>query len=392
MANPIIFLLGYKSLVAPICFAADILNAARRYGIVYRNQKSNGEYIYLECSLWSARRLIVVCERQGIVFSSIKEHGFPRILTKYRHRYGIFIGIIISIFLLVLSSTVVWDIRIDGEKRLTEKQVLSILDECGICVGSRLSSLDTDVIQNRVIIYSDDISWISINLSGTVAQVEIRESEPRPDTSEEPLAANLVATDDAVICGLEEVRGEIAVKIGDRVNRGDLLVSGIRDSTLKGFSYKAAKGKVLGKVTTDYFVEIPLEYQEKSYQSKVFVEKYIIFFNKMIKIYANNRNLATSCDIIDTVEYADIFSMGELPFGMRTVRYLPYDTVLAKRSAEEAIELALYKLRCLEEELMISDVFSKQLSGDFLDGVYRLDCKSVYLKNIAKQVEVEIVP
>ena len=392
MANPITFIFGYRTITADIAFAADIFNLSRKHGMIYRNQTATEETVRFECSLFTARRLEKLCLEAGICFLSVKERGVPRLFYKYRHRYGIFLGLIISVLLVFLSSTVVWDIRIDGERRLTEEKILADLSMCGINIGSPIRSLDTDVIQNRMIIYSDDISWISINLSGTVAHVEIRESEPIPHEKVKYTAANLVADTDGEIRGFENVRGEIVVKIGDLVRCGDLLVSGIRNSTTQGFSYTCAEGKVNALTESSYSVDIPLKYEKKVYDERKYREKYLIFFNNEIKIYSNNRNSYTSCDIIDTVEYANPFSLGELPFGIRTVRYLSYTYEPAERSAEEAIDLAFFKLRCAEEEMGISDVISKQLSGEFTDGVYRLHSTTTSVKNIAKQVEVILQP
>ena len=84
--------------------------------------------------------------------------------------------------------------------------------------------------------------------------------------------------------------------------------------------------------------------------------------------------------------------MGKLPFGIRTVKHLPYTYESAERSTEEAIDLAFGRLRLIEEELMISDVTSKQFLGSLSDGVYTLRCTAISVKNIAKQQEIKIIP
>ena len=392
MANPITFIFGYRIITADIVFAAQIFNLCRTHGIVYRNQVSDGNTVCFECSLITARKLEKICLSNEIPLISAKDRGVPHLFYKYRHRYGLFFGLVLSILLMFLSSTVIWDIRIDGENRLSEGEIIAALNECGLSVGSPIKKLDVDVIQNRMIIYSDDISWISINLSGTVAHVEIRESEPTPPEKVKYAAANLVAEVDGEVCGFEDVRGEIVVKLGDLVRCGELLVSGIRESKTQGFSYTAAEGKVFAKTESSYSVEIPLKYEKKVYEECKYIEKYLVFFNKDIKIYSNNSKMDTSCDIIDTVEYANPFSLGELPFGIRSVRYISYSYEPHIRSTEEAIDLAFYKLRCKEEEMGITDVISKHLEGEFCEGVYRLSCTSTSVKNIAKQVEVIIQP
>ncbi len=390
MPNPIIFLFGYKTIRADLTHAAKILNLCGFYGIPYRNQECDGNEISLECSLFGTTRLLRLCEKNEIPIISVVSHGLPHLFFSYRRRYGLLVGVIIAAALLFLSGRFLWDVRIDGESRLTEKQVIEELRACGLYVGMPLKKIDADVIQNRVMIYSDDVSWISINLSGTVAHVEIRETQKLPEETAPPAAANLVATSDGEIAGFEEVRGEVVVKLGDLVREGDLLVSGIRDSTTLGFTYTAADGKVFAKVPFEYEVEVPLEYEKKEYAEKVYCEKYIVFFDKEIKIYSNIKKKRESCDIIDTVEYANLFSLGELPFGVRTVRYMPYEYKTAKMSENEAIDLAFYKLRLIEEEKGICDILKKELSGEFSNGAYKLRCKTTSLKNIARQVEIEL--
>lgn len=390
MKNPIIFLFGYKRITADLQNAAKILNICGFYGISYRNQNYESDKIVLECSLLGTVRLLRLCKKNNIPIVSVTSHGLPHLVFSYRHRYGILLGTLIAAVLVYLSGRFLWDVRIDGEVRLSEKQVIEELRACGLYVGMPLKKIDADVIQNRVMIYSDDVSWISINLSGTVAHVEIRESEKIPEQKEIYGAANLVATNDGEIVSFEEVKGQISVKIGDYVREGDLLVSGIRDSTTLGFTYTAADGKVFAKVKDNFEVSVPLEYERKEYFERTYCEKYLVFFNKEIKIYSNIRKMAESCDIIDTVEYANFFSLGELPFGIRTVEYLPYEYETAKMSEDEAIDLAFYKLRLIEEEKGVCDILSKKLVGEFEGGAYVLRCETTSLKNIARQVEIEI--
>ena len=396
MPNPVIFLFGYKKIRARIEDAAELFNICSRHSIVYRNQKSDEGAISLELSLPYAKRLEKLCSEEGITLISIEEFGFPSILYRYRRRYGIALGLLLSIVISLLLRSMVWDIRIEGKlTNLTHEEIIRQLDVCGIRVGSPIRNLDTDVIQNRVLIYSDDISWISINLIGTVAHVEVREAVPPPEDKEQIAAANLVATEDGVIEGFEEVRGEISVRIGDTVREGELLVSGIRESKTQGFTYTPSSGKVYARCESEYFVEIPLSYEEKIPTGRIFFEKFLIFFNKEIKIFSNINKMRTNYDIIDynvtdTVNYTMLDSTKKLPISIRTVRYVEYEKRDAMRTGEEAISLAFIKLSDKEKELGVSDVISKQLEGELGESSYILRARSVSVKNIAKQVIIEV--
>lgn len=374
--------------------AADIFNICARHGIVYRNQSSTDKEISFECSLPATKKLSRICSERGITLDTT-EHGIPRLFVKYRRRYGIYAGLLISLMLFFMSGRIIWDIRIEGDlERLTKSEVISELNRCGLKVGMPRRKLNTGEVETRVIVYSDDISWISINVFGTVAHVEIREAEPTPEKENFYDAANLVATHDGVIEGFEDLKGNIQVRIGDFVREGELLVSGIYDSKALGFIYKCSSGKVFARVRSDYEVSVTLKYAEKRYTGKEFVEKYLVFFDKEIKIYTNFGKKSPKCDIIDTVNYADPIGKGELPVGIRTVRYAEYEYVNTERSPEEAISLAYNKLRAKEAELGVSDVISKELSGSFetVDGkeVYVLRCSAVSVMNIAKQVKIEV--
>ena len=395
MANPITFIFGYCKVSAALSDAADIFNICNKYGIVYRDQKATDKEISFECSLFAAQKLSARCAEAGIGLISLTEHGIPRIFMKYRHRYGIFAGILVSLLIFFMSGRIIWDVRVEGDlERLTESKVIEELNTCGLKIGMPKKKLNTGEVETRVIVYSDDISWISINIFGTVAHVEIREAEPLPEEEEFFDAANLVATRDGWIEGFEEVKGNIQVKPGDFVREGDLLVSGIYDSKSLGFIYKCSSGKVFARVKTEYEVSVPLKYEKKIYTGEEFVEKYLVFFDKEIKIFTNFGKKSTKCDIIDTVSYADLVGKGELPVGIRTVRYAEYGYVSTERSAEETVDLAYKLLRFKEDELGVSDVISKELSGSFrtVDGkeMYVLRCTAVSVANIAKQVKIEV--
>ena len=245
-------------------------------------------------------------------------------------------------------------------------------------------------IENRVLIESDEISWISVNIIGTVAEVEIREIEVEEER-EQYLASNIVAARDGQIELFEDVRGNIILNIGDYVRKGELIVSGLYDSQTQGIRYTDAKGRVLARTERDISVSIPLKYEKKRYTGRVFTEKYLIFFEKEIKIYTNAGNLYASCDTIDTVEYINFFSAGELPVGVRTVKHMEYVYEDAERTPEEAERLADYKLSCdLAALADDGELLRKSKVYRVTDTAYIIDCHIQRIENIAERREIKI--
>lgn len=389
MKGPISFMLGWSVIEAEPSQSAKIMSICLERSLYCTYTESENGNVLIECSLYTAKKLLAICREEEIEIISHREKGLPMLLGRYRRRYGIFVGALCMCLIIFFSGRVLWDIRIDGEKRLSESEVKALLYECGLYVGEPLKSIKSDVISNRALILSDDISWMSVNLIGTVAHVQIRETQSA-DEKPEYSAANLVADDDGEIVFFEEVRGNIITEIGDYVNRGDLLVSGLYDESVGGFRYEVAEGRVMARTERDFSIEIPLRYERKVYTERSYCEKYIIFFNKEIKIFSNSRNLPQRCDTIDTKEYINVFGDGRLPFGIRTVKHLEYTSEEASRTPEEALRLAMYRLRRDEAEDGILDVLRRDFSYDLTDDSYTLSCKTVCIKNIARQVEIEI--
>ena len=384
MIRPIIFLFGYVRFRAPREYAEAVVELCRKRGRVYRNFSFEEENITFECSAASERGFSRMLADAQIPVEVVLRQGLPAIFWRYRRRYGAFVGIILFLFIILFSGQLVWDVRVVGNSRLTEEEVEAVLDECGLSVGMPWRGLETPVIETRALMASEDIAWISINLLGSIAEVQIREDIPIPP-EDMYFVADLVAERGGVIEWLEDTRGYQIAEIGQRVEEGDILISGTypEDEDLAA-RYTVAKGRVYARTEREFSVSIPLQYERKQYTGREKCEKFIIFFKKEVKFFGNSRNLYTECDTIDTVEYIELPGGITLPFGIRSVRYLEYETVGAVRSEESAVELALYTLRCeMESAVPEGMLMKKSLSAELTDTEYILRCRAEYIENIA---------
>ena len=390
MLHPFRFITGYKIIRIAQKDSAAFVNMCGEYGLQYTDLAFFDDGIEIRASLYWAKKITDGARYKGIEIVSVRERGLWSILKRYRKRYGLFVGALLGIGFAVYSSFLVWDVRIEGNSRLSDGEVVEILKTCGFGEGTLHRGYDTDVLENRVLIYSPDISWITVNIIGTVAEVEIRETEP--EIQEEFMsAANLVAERSGVIEYFEDTRGNAAVEIGEAVSEGQLLVGGIYGSEEEGFRYTVAKGKVYASTEREFSVDVPLQYEKKCYTGRSKTEKYLIFFEKEVKIYRNSGNLYATCDTIEVVEYFHSFGGEELPFGIRTVRYLEYEMKPCERSIEEATELAYYQLEVkTDTELSDAHLLSRRVEFEISDVEYKLRCYVKVIENIAKVSEIEV--
>ena len=391
MIGPFQFLLGYRRLRISRAAAGEVMNLCQSFGFVYRSFEFCGEYACVECRPPTARRLSEACRTRGIAVEEEAVRGLPGLLLRYRHRYGILAGLLAFAAIVFFSGRVVWDIRIEGNERLDDGAVLEALSEQGLRVGVPYARLDIDALENRVLLYSDEISWISVNLIGTVAHVELREVEEI--VPEEPTydAANLVASRAGKIEMLEDVRGNVMVKPGDVVSEGELLVGGLYDMANGGLRYRCASGKVYARTEYDFLVEIPKKVEQKRYTGRKKVEKSLIFFEKEIKFFGNSRNLPSTCDTIEMVEYLSFSDDAVLPFGIRTVSYREYELVEIEQSEAEMLDAAYEALyEQMESKVPDGSLVRKRVTSEITDGAVALRCRAEYLENIAILKEIEI--
>lgn len=394
--GPLRALLGYRSFLVPNGQVADLLNICRRRGVSYSSPRPSGDSWLIALPYLASRALLSEAERAGITLTPAGEGGIPALVLRHRRRLGLPIALLVSVLLLFLAGRVVWDVRVDGEITLTEGEVVEILEVCGLRVGSPLRSLQVSVIENRALILSDRISWISVNLIGTVANVEIRELDLPPEPEEEPPeCANLVSDCGGTVTHMEEVRGNIAVSPGDAISEGQLLVGGIWGDEENGFRYTAASGRVYAECERQLEVSVERKYTKKVYTGQVKYEKYLIFFKNEIKFFSNSGNSPATCDKIDIEEYFYSPSGHRLPVGIRTVRYVEYVSEETERTDSQLAAVAEYRADA-ETATVLSDGellgMSQQITLGEDGCTLRRTLRCIRNVAVSRKVEIELFP
>ncbi len=383
-------------LVGQIKFSSDeknsakLLNICMRSRIVYRDLTTYGGRVELWCSPYMSYILVSECKKAGVELKKEAERGLPTFLLRYRSRVGLLIGAILASLIIAASDDYIWDIRLEGNERVTYTELVETLRECGLYAGSRISELDVDEIETQTILSCPDISWIAVNIIGTHANVEIREVGERPLKKEEIKPSNLVAARDGVIDRVELFSGNPAVRAGDVVRAGDILASGVWDSNHYGFFVTRSSGKVYARTTRHFTVEIPLEYEKKTPNGRETASKYLIFFSKEIKLFEKGGNVGASCDTIEREDTVRLFSEARLPIGIRREERIYYSTEVCRYTENEAMELAYFKMaRLIEASIGDGDVLKKAFEYEITDERYILHCTLTAIEDIALVREFE---
>ena len=316
--------------------------------------------------------------------------GLPHLFELYKKRLGVFIGIAYFFAMVWASTFFIWDMNVSGNRQVSDAEIIELLDEVGCGVGSLIPAIDFDELRNRYLLNSPNIAWISVNMNGVTAEVEVREIMPGGARGDES-AANIVASADGQIDIVEVFSGKKAVNIGDVVKKGDLLISGVigigGTAGQESIEYERAAGKVIARVIKDISIKIPMEQEQKVFTKERKSSYLINIFGKSVKFFSNSGISGGNCDKI--VEKKQIVIFGEifLPVNIITETYNEYEMQTVRLSEEKAVELAFVKLRSEMDAALAgedTELLERQIDSSYDGENFILTCSLYCLENIAQ--------
>lgn len=312
-----------------------------------------------DIDMWDIRRLSpgIICVRvfrfslphleglarkSGVVLEELRRKGFPEVLYRYRRRPGLLIGFCLYCALMCLLPCFVWSVEIPDVDPIRAKRIRTALLEEGFGVGSFVPSVDFRGLKYHLMICDDEISFVSVNMQGSRAVLEVRFAEDTPEIQPDT-PCNIVASRDGEILSVLVKNGVRYVQKGQTVRQGDLLVGGIVDTRL-GYYCVHSDGEILARVIDTVSEKVSLTQTVTERTGRVKVQRFWTFFGTTV-----NATPWFSCpyDAYDTVterKYLSFDGENALPVMLTEVYY--YETVSydMQLSPEQAADLARSRL------------------------------------------------
>lgn len=157
-----------------------------------------------------------------------KKVGLPFVLHRYESHSGLFVGLVAVILILTLMSNRIWVVNVHGNTTVSDEKIEQIFSDAGLRIGVRKNKFDASDINSDAVLSIGELSWASINIDGSVAEIEVREALKRPEVEQSYGTSNIVARKDGQVEIIEPYKGSAAIKPGQTVMQGGLLVSGVR--------------------------------------------------------------------------------------------------------------------------------------------------------------------
>lgn len=279
------FLSGYVEFKVSGGFLERFLNLCNVNGLNLWDVRRSENGIHAITDIKSYKKMHTCARRTGSVTKVVKKKGAPFLLHRYRHRVGVLIGLAVFGVVMAVLTSFIWTVEVEGYQSLKPEEVLSYYETQGLKKGVWRRDLDLNNLENKGMADIPELSWISINLYGSKAVIELRESVAAPQRIEKEKPCNIKARVDGQILWINVFDGYAAVKDGDSVVKGDLLVSAVNESETTGIAfYKHAHASVLARTEHVLTEEIAGTEEVRNYTEKVKKRSYITFFGLKIPL------------------------------------------------------------------------------------------------------------
>lgn len=187
---------------------------------IYNIKKEGDGTSQFEVDYKDAKKTKKFLEQQGFQILSVTNHG---ILFKFKNlftRYGIVAGLIFCLLFYLLQYNFILQVKVLGEP----SEIQSLIKEY---VVDNLNSnfkynIDTKEIENSIKAEFDQVSSVSVAIYGQTLLINYN-----PSTIPEEMRGEfdpIVSEYDGMITDIELVSGTLNVKVGDIVQKGDVLV------------------------------------------------------------------------------------------------------------------------------------------------------------------------
>lgn len=381
---------GYVRFRARGGFPERFINLCSNEGIPLWDISGGKRELYASTTLRGYRNIRKCAKKSGMLPRIIKRAGLPFWLRSHKSRAGVLVGAVLSVSLIAVLSMFVWTIQVQGNEEVSTQEILAVFDEMGMHVGAQKRKIDVEKLKSDGLQKLPELSWLAVNIKGSAAVIEVRERVKAPQMAESGEPQNLVAACDGEIASVEVYEGKAAVKRGDAVLKGELLVNGIVTNYDSSVSLHHARGTVTAYTTRKIEHSVPYNQdfllkngnESSGISLSVFGLKIPIF-----PAHLNDETVFTHiCDsFVETKKT-------KLPLGVIKTKIYGCDRKKLSLDEQRALSLAsLEYMKKEQSELMGTAVLERNINVEFTEkackiyGEYR--CEEII--SVPKKMNIE---
>ena len=358
------YLYGFYRLEAAGEDSRRLINLLMRRGIAHGDitRRQNGSVSFTVMRKdWPELREII--DKSGILVYSVYGKGLPFFAQRYKKRVGFFAGAFMFLLLVWLSTLFVWRVEVVSDTGMNTSAVIDNLKKIGISEGSFIPATDCWAKSAEYLSTYDDCSWLSVNIVGTVAQIELRPNVRAEDKTVGDTPCNIVAAHGGVICSFVINSGKGYVSAGDIVKKGDLLVSGIIEDVGGQLRLIESDAEIYAETERVLEVRVDFAHNEKSYTGKEKSRLSFRFFGLEFDIPFLSQGPEDGWEYGSKSEQMMLWDSTTLPVEKITRVWREYSENEEYYTVRQARDIADYRMnKLIEKELPGAEILSVQKS------------------------------
>ena len=253
---------GYVEFCAEGGFPERFINLCNIRGINLWNVKNDGVKVVAFTTEREFQELKIPAENSGMTLKIIKSHGLKTFAKRHKWRCGAALGIVLAFCFWVFMSGYIWEVEVLATDGVNVENFTESLGDLGVKIGARKSKIDIIQVQNQLMNEYSELLWVSLNIFGGKAQVEMSEFIEQKEIIDTKTPVNLVAKKKGEIVLVKGYNGVNAVKEGDNVTKGSLLISGVVKNFDGSEYFTHARGEIFAQTKNNENIICP-------YKSKV---------------------------------------------------------------------------------------------------------------------------
>lgn len=386
--NILRFFRGYVDFSVLGKYPERFMNSAFKSGVQIWSQKTSGGKLSGRMYVCDYKRSREKARKTGVRLKVIKRHGLPFFIHKNKKRAGLLAGSAVFFAVIVIMSSFVWTINIEGVTMVSQNDIKELLRECGVYQGAKISEIDVQWTKRQLSHKYPMITWSAVNIYGSNVDVIVKEGQEKnqPDIS---TPSDIVAKKDGFIISMETRDGANQVKPGESVLEGQLLVSSAMELEGMDTRFVRAQSKIMAQTSeiAEFSSSVSADYIKSSGEGAERLG--MDFFGICFPLTLNHLPGEL---FSKTIEEKSLELNGvELPIGLISQKNYPYTVEKIERT-EDMLEKSLTIKEALYETFNMPEavITGRTVYEDIKEG--KIIRKNAYscIENIAQTKELMI--
>lgn len=218
-----------------------------------RTSKDGMTCVCNACDFMSIQK---IADEKGWRVESVQPVGLASIAFWVQRRPGILAGFIVSMILVLFLSGFVWRVDVQNAGAYLA-DIRAYLNENGFHRGVPRNAVDADLLERLLTERYPEIAWFHVHVSGMTLVVEVTQGNISPESlSKQP--CDIVAAKSGIVHSIRVYAGTAAVKEGDAVHAGQVLIRGEERAADGETVAVHARGAVTARCWQTVLVKVPL--------------------------------------------------------------------------------------------------------------------------------------